>query len=136
MSTTIPDLGAAIERLERRLGVDTLWLFGSRARGGETPTSDVDLAGLFRSSPGPLDLFELRAELQDLLGMPVDLIDLDRASPVLAMQVLRHGSRLVDANPVRRHRFEAATPGRYDDLMRVRRPIEQKILERMTHGGT
>jgi len=30
-------------------------------------------------------------------------VDLERASPIVAMQVLRHGRLLVDANPRRRH---------------------------------
>jgi hypothetical protein len=59
---------------------------------------------------------ELRQDLARLLGRDVDVIDLGQASPVLAMQVLRHGRLLVDVDPRRRRRFVAGVPGRHEDL--------------------
>ena len=129
-----PQIDQVVERLTQRFGLDALWLFGSGARGAATSCSDVDLAALFRRVPEPDELLGMAAELEAVLGRPVDLVDLDRASPILAMQVLRTGRLLVDANPSRRQRLAAATPGRYEDLLIVRRPVERAILERARRG--
>jgi len=122
------------ERLDARFGLDALWVFGSEARGTVRRPSDVDLAALFRRPPSKVELLEARDELADLLGRDVDLLDLEQVSPILAMQVLRHGKLLVDTNPVRRQQFVAAAPGRYEDLKIVRREAERALLERVRGG--
>lgn len=122
------------ERLDARFGLDALWMFGSEAKGTARRRSDVDLAVLFRRPPSTLELLHAREELADLLGRDVDLLDLAQVSPILAMQVLRHGKLLVDANPVRRQQFVAAAPGRYEDLKIVRREAERALLERVRSG--
>ena len=121
--------------LERRSGVDALWLFGSRAQGRAREDSDLDLAALFRRQPSADELLAMKTEAARLAGREVDLVDLDRASPILAMQVLRHGRLLVDRDPSRRARFVAAAPGRCEDVLRVRRPVERRLLERVADGG-
>lgn len=118
------------EMLDARFGLDALWLFGSVASGRAAARSDVDLAALFRRSPAPLDLLDARGEIAALLGRDVDLVDLGRASPVLAMQVVRHGRLLVERDPARRQRFVAGMPGRYEDLKLQRRPAEAALLAR------
>ena len=132
---TNAQLEQARDVLERRIGLVALWLFGSEARGTAGAGSDLDLAALFRSAPAAEDLLDAQAELTELLGTEVDLVDLERASAALAMQVLRHGRLFVDREPKRRARFVAAVPGRYEDLRIVRAPIERRIKERL-HGRT
>ena len=122
------------EHLDGRFGLDALWLFGSEAIGAAGPFSDIDLAGLFRSRPSALDLLEARDALGALLGRDVDLVDLERASPIVAMQVLRHGRLLVDANPRRRHQAVSDTASRYEDLRIVRREAERAMLARIRNG--
>lgn len=53
------------------------WLFGSYARGEETPESDVDLLVQFdHSSPiGLIGYARMWRELQELLGCDVDLVE-------------------------------------------------------------
>jgi predicted nucleotidyltransferase len=120
--------------LDARFGLDALWLFGSEALGTTRPGSDLDLAALFRRRPSALDLLDARAQLAVRLGRDVDLVDLDRASPILAMQVVRHGRLLAEPNPARRVRFVAGVPGRYEDLRIVRRQAEQALLARVRRG--
>lgn len=127
---------ALTSALDQRFGVDVLWLFGSHATGRATAASDIDIAVLFRTRPSTAERLELESELADTLGKPVDLIDLDGVSAALAMQVLKHGQLLIDRNPRRRIAFTARAPARYDDLRRLRAPIERKISERMNHGRT
>jgi predicted nucleotidyltransferase len=130
------DLDLAGERLDRRFGVDALWLFGSRAQGAVRGDSDLDLAGLFRHPPSQLELWEAQAELGAEFGVEVDLIDLDCASPILAMQVLKHGRLLLDRDPRRRTSFFARTISMYEDLKIVRREAEQALFRRMADGRT
>lgn len=122
------------EHLDGRLGLDALWLFGSEATDSAGPFSDIDLAGLFRSRPSALDLLDERAALGALLGRDVDLVDLERVSPIVAMQVFRYGRLLVDANPRRRHEAVSSAASRYEDLRIVRRETERAMLARIRYG--
>lgn len=119
--------------LHQRFGLDALWLFGSAARGAPGK-ADLDLAALFHRQPSPVELLEARETLGALMGVEVDLVDLDRASPILVMQVLRYGKLLVDRDPARRHRLVAAAPGRYEDLRILRREGERALLDRVRRG--
>lgn len=125
------EIRTMLDLLDRRFGIACLWLFGSKAAGRERPGSDLDLAALFRERPEPRELLETRAEAEALIGRPVDVVDLDGASPILAWQVLKHGRLLVDRDPRRRHRFTAAAPGRRQDLLIARRPVEEALIARV-----
>lgn len=65
------------------------WIFGSYARGEETPDSDVDiLVSYDRTQPiGLLRIGTMYADLQDLLGRQVDLVEEDRLKPYAAQSV-------------------------------------------------
>lgn len=128
------DVERAIGWLDERFGVETLWLFGSEAKGTATAKSDLDLAALFLRPPTPLERIEAAVDLGSFLGREVDLIDLDRTTPILAMQVLRHGRLLVDRNPTRRAAFFGRTISMYEDLKIVRRGAERSLLKRMAAG--
>ena len=56
------------------LGVGSLRLFGSVARGEASADSDVDLLVSFRETPTFSGYMKLRIFLEDLLGARVDLI--------------------------------------------------------------
>ncbi|HKV07999.1 MAG TPA: nucleotidyltransferase domain-containing protein [Thermoanaerobaculia bacterium] len=127
-------LQKAADLLDQRFGLDTLWLFGSEAEGKERQGSDVDLAALFRRQPKGLELLDARTELEEILHREVDLVDLDHASPILGMQILRRGRLLVDRNPRRRFAFSSRTLSMYEDLKIVRREGEQVLLERIGVG--
>jgi uncharacterized protein len=124
----------AVDLLDLKVGIDTLWLFGSQARGTANAESDLDLGALFRRRLSGAELLELRAELVERLGRDVDLMDLDRAGPPLAVQVVRHGRLVVDRSPRRRIAFVAGLPGRYQDVALMRAPIERALLARLAHG--
>lgn len=92
--TLLSRLMAAL-RTERdvRLAV----LFGSRATGEDTPTSDVDLLIVHRRS-GWMVQPDLRIRLRRALGTPVDVVMLEQAEeqPSLLADVLREGRVLID----------------------------------------
>jgi predicted nucleotidyltransferase len=120
-----------VELLDRRFGLDTLWLYGSEAQGTARPDSDVDLAALFRRRTEPLEVFDIRSDLEEILHRDVDLVDLDQTSPILAMQVLKYGSLLVDRNPGRRHAAFGRILSLYEDVKLIRREGERALLRRM-----
>lgn len=132
MAAIMVALDEVVDLLDREAGIDALWVYGSEAAGRARADSDVDLAALFRERPAPVDLMELAGRAAALLGRPVDLVDLDGASPLLAYQVLKHGRLVADRNPSRRYRFTAGIPARREDLLIHRRPIEKQLIARMT----
>jgi hypothetical protein len=79
-------------------------------------------------------VLDAAAELSQRLGREVDVVDLDRASPILAMQVLRNGRLVLDASPPHRHDHFARTVNRYEDLKIIRRPMEQGLYRRFAGG--
>jgi predicted nucleotidyltransferase len=120
--------------LDERFGLDALWVYGSEAQGTAGPGSDLDLGGLFARAPRAVDVLDAAAELSQRLGREVDVVDLDRASPILAMQVLRNGRLVLDASPPHRHDHFARTVNRYEDLKIIRRPMEQGLYRRFAGG--
>lgn len=120
--------------LDRRFGLETLWLFGSEAAGTARRDSDLDLAALFRRRPSAIELLDARGELAETLHRDVDLIDLDQASPILGIQVLRHGRLLVDRAPKRRYAFFSRTVSMYEDVKIGRREAERTLFARTMNG--
>lgn len=77
--------GKAIRAILRRHRLRRLIAFGSRARGDATPASDLDLA--VEAAPGadPLAILAAEADLEDELGLGVNLVELPNPSlrPIL-----------------------------------------------------
>lgn len=66
------------------------WLFGSFARGEETPNSDVDiLVVLDHSQPVGLKFFGMFEDLKELLGRNVDLVTDSSLAPFARESVER-----------------------------------------------
>ncbi len=122
--------GAAIERQLREFfearaatgkadGIAAAWLFGSVARGTSHSGSDVDVAVLFSEDP-PKTLagyhFDLEADLQTFLRLPVQLVVLNRASIDLIRRVMLEGKLLVNQDPSKRIQFEVRKRNEYWDL--------------------
>lgn len=85
---------AVIDLLRARLpGVLGIYAFGSRIQGTANERSDLDLAVLVEGYAEPLALWTLAGELEDVVGCPVDLLDLRQASTVMQQQVIAHGER-------------------------------------------
>ena len=74
----------------RALGVEQLFLFGSVARDEACPGSDVDLLVRFRpeARAGLFEVVRLKARLEELLGVSVDLIMEDALKRGLRERVL------------------------------------------------
>lgn len=59
----------------------TVAIFGSIARGDETPESDIDFLVEFEKGSSLFDLVRLQAELGKLLGTAVDVVSLGGLKP-------------------------------------------------------
>ena len=72
----------------RRLGVCSLTLFGSWARGKQRTGSDIDLLYEFEEGQATLEhLMDLRVLLEEILKSPVDLVPAKHISPILARHI-------------------------------------------------
>jgi uncharacterized protein len=112
--------------------VSLVFLFGSTATGRSRRKSDVDIAILFKPPPGvdqSEDISDMAGRLSVLLGKEVDLVQLDRASPVLKMQVLKNGVLVYASDKRHFYQFQMDTINQYDDLKRVREECEKSILK-------
>jgi len=107
----------------REFAPAVIYVFGSYGTPREHPGSDLDLAILPASPLDPLVCFATANELSDRLGIAVDLIDLTRASTVLAKEVLRTGTPLAVADPLACQAFEMRTLADYARLNEERAPI-------------
>ena len=70
---------AVLKRREadiRQLGINRLSIFGSTARGDETPESDVDLAASLdpNRAIGLFEFVDIEQQLERMLGKKVDLV--------------------------------------------------------------
>jgi len=126
---TAAQLEEVVTLIDRRLRPAAILLYGSAATGRLCPDSDVDIAVLLgRRSADPFELAALRTEVEARLGRDADLVVLETASPILAMEVLRQHRLLLNNQPQRLENFIVKTLGAYFDLKQVRRPIEEAIL--------
>ncbi|MDE1908259.1 MAG: nucleotidyltransferase domain-containing protein [Pseudomonas sp.] len=75
-----------------------VYVFGTQVTGEAGSESDLDVAVLSAGVVEPLLLWQLSGELADIVGVPVDLLDLRAASTVMQYQVLTTGRRLWSGN--------------------------------------
>jgi|SRR5947209_2448582 len=84
----------AILEIAQRHGARDVRLFGSVARNDATQKSDLDLVVRFDADRTLLDHAALIGDLEDLLGIKVDVIDADGMRPRFRAVVEREASPL------------------------------------------
>src|SRR3989338_2212944 len=118
------------------VGVQALYLFGSRAQGVEGPLSDYDF-GLLMASEGHKRGGKLYDAIYDILAplcprtLENDIIDIVfvRDAPLeLRFHIIRYGKVLYDANPRERGRFEDITTMLYCDYRPLLDMFDKAIL--------
>jgi predicted nucleotidyltransferase len=112
-----------------------VFLFGSSARNRLRPSSDVDIGILFKSIPEIEAKNALTQELSSILKREVDLVALDHASPILRMQILKHGILVYSRRKKDFYQFFTDTVNQYDDLKRIRKNCEENILRGRIYAG-
>jgi len=81
---------AAILAAAEAVGASNVRIFGSVARGEETPRSDVDLLVDFPAGErGLFSLLTLAEEIEEIIGRPVDVAAVEVMAPAIREQALR-----------------------------------------------
>ena len=71
---TLDVIRQALEHVLHRYDVREAYVYGSYARGDQTPESDIDLRFLCGDSITYGDLYRISKELEDALGTEVDIL--------------------------------------------------------------
>ena len=124
---------------EEREEVVVAYLFGSVAGGRANKLSDVDVAILVDESLIRPVRYGYRADiLTDLMGRVhtdgVDLVILNKVSPLLAHEVVRNGELIFCRNRDRRVAFETDAFRRYVDTEPLRQIQAQYLDRRIAEG--
>lgn len=89
---TLPDvlakLRAQLPRWRETYGIRTLAVFGSVARGDDTPTSDVDVLVELDKTIGLFALAHLQREMEGIVGRKVDIVMKAALRPALLQYAL------------------------------------------------
>ena len=83
----------------RRNDVARVRMFGSAARGEETPASDIDLIVDFHTPKGFFELVRLEDELKAFFGRRVDVVTEPGLSPAVRRSVLTIATVIFDDAP-------------------------------------
>ena len=114
-----PDLERLKATLEAEPAVLFALVFGSFARGEARPDSDLDVAIFFSSPPEGPEVLDWLNRLSDAAEREVDLVVLNRASPLLRHQVMMHRIRLMVRDKEAYIRFRERTMRDYDEYLYV-----------------
>ncbi len=90
----LENLAADIKTIARRHGAENLRVFGSFAKGVETASSDLDLLVDFEPGRDLLDLVGLKQDLEERLGLRVDVVTEQGMSPYLRSRILEEARPL------------------------------------------
>ncbi len=85
-----PETITAAAKLLREMGASEVYLFGSAAKDKLRPDSDIDMAV---SGLPPRLYFSAVSKATDILGRPLDLLDLDDDTPMV--RYVRESGELV-----------------------------------------
>jgi predicted nucleotidyltransferase len=114
---------------EQVISVD---LFGSFAKSLERADSDIDIAILCdkKNVPTKFDILSWRQDLNDLLGLEVDLVCLNNVSPILGMQVAQDRVNILLKDEKTYSLYIMYLYSDYAELKELRAPMEKEILTR------
>lgn len=117
-------VSTVIERHPDAIGV---YLFGSHLTGEARERSDIDLGILFDQETSLAEVVDLETELEDALGRRVDVVDVGRAGPFLALEIVR-GERIWEGDGLRCDLFDLYVLRRAGDLAHFERERRRLLL--------
>lgn len=120
--------------------VEAAYVYGSVARGGVLPSSDVDIALVLQTSFQPYAQLELelaiQAALEDTTGFsPVDVRVINQAPLMVRGRIVQEGVLIYERSRANRIAFEVATRKRYFDFAPIARRLRDAFLERVRREG-
>jgi len=120
-----------LDNICHRFRINLVVLFGSRARGWETPESDYDIGVWIDNCPFERDFNQETAiweAFSDLLGTDnLDLIILNRANGALSYEVAYYGIPLYEGISFAFQKFQVLATKRCEDMKRIDRWNRQYI---------
>lgn len=117
--------------------ISAVYLFGSQVTHRTNAESDIDIAILFDPEriPDFTILNQLRCTLEERFHHHhVDLVVLNKTNPILTHQIFKKGLRVLVKNQRHLSSLMARSLVDYEDIKRIRAPIENKWLAGAAHG--
>jgi len=113
--------------------VPAAYLFGSRASGGFSPTSDIDVAVILPRGMNVEDAFWKAADIKDSLEdvfrpLKVDVLDMERVPSRIAHEILKTGLLIAQNDSDRRVGVEARRQSEYFDFLPRLRYYRKEVL--------
>ena len=96
-ANTLSEIRDVVSRLAAQYGAQRVYLFGSYARGDMTPASDIDLR-IDKGAIRGLQMAGLLVDLEDALGVPVDLISTCSLDPGFLSEIQKDEVLLYEAS--------------------------------------
>lgn len=117
------------EQRLRESGICLLVAFGSRTEGKERPKSDLDLGVCYEPGLGRdlIDTISIVTEALSVVDTELDIVDLDRADPLLLFEVASRGRPVFESKPGSFEEFRIRAIKRYYDTAWIRR-LERDVL--------
>jgi predicted nucleotidyltransferase len=81
LSEIIKKLNEHKEELKNKYKIKEIKIFGSYAKGEQKETSDIDIIVDFEEYPTLIEFIRIQEELENLLGVKVDLLTEESISP-------------------------------------------------------
>lgn len=94
ISNNIKSKREEILDIARKYGATNLRVFGSMARGEESPKSDLDIIVEMEKGSSLLDIISIKQDIEELLGRKVDVVTEASISPYIRNNVLREAVNL------------------------------------------
>lgn len=90
----VKNIEQKVKQVLQRHHVKRGGLFGSIATGNFNEQSDVDLLVELADGTGLLEFIQIKQELEDILQLPVDLVEYDAIKPILQKSILQQEMRI------------------------------------------
>jgi len=130
---SIAEIAKRLSPLFQRPEIRLVVLFGSRAKARSRPSSDLDLGIRVINASTVFTALE-RDAVRLLATDRVDVVDLRRASPLLAMGVAIDGIALYERDPGEFASFASLAARRYNDTAKLRKLRETGIGTFLNRG--
>ena len=108
-----------------------IYIFGSTVKNRDRgESSDIDIAILTDRRVDEYELFILSQKLADILKKEIDLIDLNKASTVFKIQIIKTGKLICNSDNLKKMYFQMKTMRDYAILNEERQEVIDKIKSR------
>jgi len=120
---------------ETKEEVNTVYLFGSIAKGKDREKSDLDLGILFKPGLNSIERFEKNlahaVDLEEIFNIPIDVIDLRSADPFFLHQIFLTKIIVLDKDPSIRVNFEVKSRKAFFDRQYFYQKYHEQALKRL-----